>query len=151
VIAVLQKLVHFTPRLRAEAERRADLELVQHVRLHRFQATGRFDHLPPAGNDVGLPVVAVDGRPAGGLEHGGAAKMRGMRMREDDAFQIRRLTADRRQRRDNLAAILLRQRVDERQPLPVVHQESPDVAAAFVADAVQSGRDLHGSSPLETR
>ena len=98
--------------------------------------------VPLAADDVGLPLVRVDGRAARAGERSEAAEVGAMAVRDDDPLQVGDAPAQAVDCPEHGPGVAVEEGVDERELTAVLEEEGPYVAALAAAEAVDGRGEL---------
>ena len=139
-VAVADALVDRDRPVLRPVEEDPDLERVGAERRRRLEADGLRRAV--AGDDVRLPLVREHGRTGRALERGDAAEVGAVRVREHDPLQVGGLATELADRVEHAAAVVLEERVHERELAVRLEQVGADVAALRGAEHVDAGCEL---------
>ena len=140
-IARFQRAIHLAGRVPAEPERQPQLKLVNFQRFARDQA--HPSRLASASDYVHFPSMRAHGGGARFLQRSEAAKVRLVSMREDDVLQVRGPPTYSRNLGKHHLAVVVIQRINERQAVAVVEEVGMNVSAFLLRHAVNAWTNLH--------
>jgi hypothetical protein len=140
-VALVDEVVNGAGQVPAEPEREAHLQW--EVRLQRPLRHERHGLcLALAADDVRLPFVRVDLRPAPLAQQARPTEVRAVSVRHDDASQVLGATAHPGNRLQHPLPVGVVERVDQREALPVVEEERVYSAALLLAEAEDARREV---------
>ena len=140
-IARFQRAIHLAGRVPAEPERQPQLKPVDFQRLARDRA--HPSRLASARDYVHFPSMRAHSGGARFLQRSEAAKVRLVSMREDDVLQVRGRPAYSRNLGKHHLAVVVIQRINERQVVAVVEEVGMNVSAFLLRHAVNAWTNLH--------
>jgi len=140
-IARFQRAIHLARRVPAEPERQPQLKPVDFQRLARDRA--HPSRLASARDYVHFPSMRAHSGGARFLQRSEAAKVRLVSMREDDVLQVRGRPAYSRNLGKHHLAVVVIQRINERQAVAVVEEVGMNVSAFLLRHAVNAWTNLH--------